>query len=171
MDQYDKGEKLGQGQFGVVNKAVHKKVIIEQCTVLIMCPRYPLLEGAQMLKSTLLADWKGCGHQEDPSWPCQGGTSSQTPYSTAFLTAHAIHVKYDPGNGVNCDSVQGINMTALREIKLLRELESPYILKLLDVFPHKRNLSLVMTFPTHSTKYIQPKHSICGGTTRRHVWK
>jgi serine/threonine protein kinase len=34
-------------------------------------------------------------------------------------------------------------MTALREIKLLRELHSPYIVRLLDIFPHKRNLSLV----------------------------
>ena len=38
---------------------------------------------------------------------------------------------------------QGINMTALREIKLLREIENPFIVRLLDVFPHKRNLSLV----------------------------
>ena len=39
--------------------------------------------------------------------------------------------------------VQGMNMTALREIKLLREIKNPYIARLLDVFPHKRNLSLV----------------------------
>ncbi len=41
--------------------------------------------------------------------------------------------------------VKGINMTALREIKLLREIDNPYIVRLLDVFPHKRNLSLVST--------------------------
>lgn len=35
-------------------------------------------------------------------------------------------------------------MTALREIKLLRELRGPYIVQLLDVFAHKRkNLQLV----------------------------
>ena len=34
-------------------------------------------------------------------------------------------------------------MTALREIKLLRELEDPHIVRLLDVFPHKGNLALV----------------------------
>ena len=34
-------------------------------------------------------------------------------------------------------------MTALREIKLLREVDNPFIVRLLDVFPHKRNLSLV----------------------------
>lgn len=42
---------------------------------------------------------------------------------------------------------QGINMTALREIKLLRELEDPHILRLLDVFPHKGNLALVRGTP------------------------
>ena len=44
--------------------------------------------------------------------------------------------------------LQGINMTALREIKLLREIENPYIVRLLDVFPHKRNLSLVSRSPS-----------------------
>ena len=34
-------------------------------------------------------------------------------------------------------------MTALREIKLLREIDNTFIVRLLDVFPHKRNLSLV----------------------------
>lgn len=35
-------------------------------------------------------------------------------------------------------------MTALREIKLLRELRGPHIVQLLDVFAHKRkNLQLV----------------------------
>lgn len=38
-------------------------------------------------------------------------------------------------------------MTALREIKLLKELRSPSIVRLLDVFPHKRNLSLVRACP------------------------
>lgn len=38
-------------------------------------------------------------------------------------------------------------MTALREIKLLREIDNPYIVRLLDVFPHKRNLSLVQYLP------------------------
>lgn len=37
-------------------------------------------------------------------------------------------------------------MTALREIKLLRELEDPHIVRLLDVFPHKGNLALVGGF-------------------------
>lgn len=36
-------------------------------------------------------------------------------------------------------------MTALREIKLQRELNSNRVVKLLDVFEHKNNLSLVRT--------------------------
>lgn len=38
---------------------------------------------------------------------------------------------------------QGVNVTALREVKFLRELDSPYIVRLLDVFPQKRGISLV----------------------------
>ena len=43
-------------------------------------------------------------------------------------------------------------MTALREIKLLREIDNPYIVRLLDVFPHKRNLSLVCRSPSILSK-------------------
>jgi len=39
--------------------------------------------------------------------------------------------------------LQGINMTSLREIKLLKEIHSPYIVELLDVFPHKRKVTMV----------------------------
>ena len=34
-------------------------------------------------------------------------------------------------------------MTALREIKLLKELRSPHLVQLIDVFPHKHSLLLV----------------------------
>lgn len=36
-------------------------------------------------------------------------------------------------------------MTALREIKILRELQDPYVVQLLDVFSHKANIHLVRT--------------------------
>jgi hypothetical protein len=39
--------------------------------------------------------------------------------------------------------LQGINVTSLREIKLLREIKSPYVVELLDVFPHKRKVNMV----------------------------
>lgn len=41
------------------------------------------------------------------------------------------------------DVKQGVNVTTLREIKLLRELRSPLIINLLEVFQHKKNLVLV----------------------------
>ncbi len=50
--------------------------------------------------------------------------------------------------------LQGINMTALREIKLLREIDNPFIVRLLDVFPHKRNLSLVCRSPLNLLLYV-----------------
>lgn len=41
---------------------------------------------------------------------------------------------------------EGVNVTALREIKLLKELNDPNIIELVDVYPHKRNLHLVFPF-------------------------
>ena len=38
---------------------------------------------------------------------------------------------------------EGMDMTALREIKVLKELHHPHILNMYDVFHHKRNLNLV----------------------------
>lgn len=40
-------------------------------------------------------------------------------------------------------ALQGVNVTALREVKFLRELNSPHVVRLLDVFPQKRGISLV----------------------------
>ncbi|ESQ27811.1 hypothetical protein EUTSA_v10018665mg [Eutrema salsugineum] len=41
---------------------------------------------------------------------------------------------------------EGVNITALREIKLLKELKHPHIIELIDAFPHKENLHLVFEF-------------------------
>ncbi|XVF12252.1 hypothetical protein REPUB_Repub08aG0099700 [Reevesia pubescens] len=41
---------------------------------------------------------------------------------------------------------EGLNFTALREIKLLKELKDPNIIGLIDAFPHKGNLYLVFEF-------------------------
>jgi cyclin-dependent kinase 7 len=37
-------------------------------------------------------------------------------------------------------------VTALREVKLLRELRSPHLVRLLDVLPQRRGLALVMEY-------------------------
>ena len=39
-----------------------------------------------------------------------------------------------------------MNFTALREIKLLKELKDPNIIELIDAFPHDGNLHLVFEF-------------------------
>ena len=41
---------------------------------------------------------------------------------------------------------EGINFTAILEIKLLRELHHPHVVPLVDVFSKKRNLHLVFEF-------------------------
>lgn len=41
---------------------------------------------------------------------------------------------------------EGVNFTALREIKLLKELKDPSVIELIECFPHKGNLHLVFEF-------------------------
>lgn len=48
--------------------------------------------------------------------------------------------------GSRAEAKDGINRTALREIKLLQELNHPNVICLVDVFGHKSNISLVMDF-------------------------
>ncbi|XP_041373932.1 cyclin-dependent kinase 7-like [Gigantopelta aegis] len=48
--------------------------------------------------------------------------------------------------GTRAEAADGINRTALREIKLLQELSHHNIIGLLDVFGHKSNVSLVFDF-------------------------
>ena len=48
--------------------------------------------------------------------------------------------------GQKSDARDGINRTALREIKLLQELQHPNIIGLLDVFGHKSNISLIFDY-------------------------
>jgi len=48
--------------------------------------------------------------------------------------------------GTQAEAKDGINRTALREIKLLQELHHRNVIELVDVFGHKSNVSLVMDF-------------------------
>ena len=65
------------------------------------------------------------------------------------LTAYQLCTIWQTGKVVAIKKIrlgkakEGVNVTALREIKLLRELHGPHIVQLIDVFPHKQNLSLV----------------------------
>jgi serine/threonine protein kinase len=38
---------------------------------------------------------------------------------------------------------QGLDVTSLREIKVLRELKSPYVVSVLDIVPHKKKFTMV----------------------------
>ena len=48
--------------------------------------------------------------------------------------------------GSRSEAKDGINRTALREIKLLQEIQHENIINLTDVFGHKSNVSLVMDY-------------------------
>ena len=48
--------------------------------------------------------------------------------------------------GSRAEAKDGINRTALREIKLLQELSHPHVISLLDVFGQRSNVSLVFDF-------------------------
>ncbi|KAL2720675.1 cyclin-dependent kinase 7 [Vespula squamosa] len=53
--------------------------------------------------------------------------------------------------GSRAEARDGINRTALREIKLLQELKHDNVIGLLDVFGHKSNVSLTLGTPTEET--------------------
>lgn len=44
------------------------------------------------------------------------------------------------------ESKDGVSTSALREIMTLQELNSPYVIRMLDSFPHKKNLMLVFEY-------------------------
>ncbi|KAF6266731.1 kinase-like domain-containing protein [Scenedesmus sp. NREL 46B-D3] len=68
-------------------------------------------------------------------------------------------------------SKEGINVTSLREIKLLREIRSPYVVELLDVFPHKRKVNMVMEFLDSDLEaLIKPRAWCCPRVTSRPTW-
>ncbi|RZF39872.1 hypothetical protein LSTR_LSTR008477 [Laodelphax striatellus] len=62
--------------------------------------------------------------------------------------------------GSLAEAKDGINRTALREIKLLQELNHPNIIGLLDVFGHKSNVSLVFDYMHTDLEVIIKDQSI-----------
>lgn len=62
--------------------------------------------------------------------------------------------------GSRAEAKDGINRTALREIKLLQELEHPNIIGLLDVFGHRSNVSLVFDYMDTDLEVIVKDTSI-----------
>jgi len=62
--------------------------------------------------------------------------------------------------GSRSEAKDGINRTALREIKLLQEIQHDNIINLSDVFGHKSNVSLVMDFMDTDLEVIIKDNSI-----------
>uniref|UniRef100_A0A2K5J083 Cyclin-dependent kinase 7 n=1 Tax=Colobus angolensis palliatus TaxID=336983 RepID=A0A2K5J083_COLAP len=62
--------------------------------------------------------------------------------------------------GHRSEAKDGINRTALREIKLLQELSHPNIIGLLDAFGHKSNISLVFDFMETDLEVIIKDNSL-----------
>lgn len=55
---------------------------------------------------------------------------------------------------------EGLNFTALREIKLLKELHNPNIIELIDAFPYKGGLHLVFEFMESDLEAVIRNRSI-----------
>jgi cyclin-dependent kinase 7 len=62
--------------------------------------------------------------------------------------------------GSKAEFSDGVNRTALREIKLLQELHHPNIISLFDVFGHKSNISLVFDFMDTDLELVIRDNSI-----------
>jgi cyclin-dependent kinase 7 len=62
--------------------------------------------------------------------------------------------------GSRAEAKDGINRTALREIKLLQELNHENVIELVDVFGHKSNVSIVMGFMDTDLEVIIKDNSI-----------
>ncbi|CAI5995646.1 unnamed protein product [Closterium sp. NIES-64] len=60
------------------------------------------------------------------------------------------------------DCKEGVNVTALREIKLLQELHHPHIIDLIDIYPHKRNLNLVLEFMETDLEEVEGDEAAAG---------
>ena len=117
MDAYEKGETLGQGTFGVVYKAVHKEVS---------------RGGGLKVEEERM---RRGGDRERKTQPRPASLSTQlkkkpsTQKTGRFVAIKKIRV---------ANASEGVSVTALREVKLLRELRGhPNVLELLDAFSHK----------------------------------
>eukprot|EP00798_Chlamydomonas_sp_ICE-L_P022421 gene22421-29533_t len=82
------------------------------------------------------------------------GTFGQVFKATHKETGQVVAVKK-----INLgDSKEGINVTALREIKLLRELKHPHVVEMIDAFPIKKNIGLdksLVLSPADVKSYMQ----------------
>nr|CAD7402269.1 unnamed protein product [Timema cristinae] len=83
---------------------------------------------------------------EDPQQPLSKNVKFATVFKARDSLNDTIVAVKKIKLGSRAEAKDGINRTALREIKLLQELKHPNIINLMDVFGHKSNVSLVFDF-------------------------
>ena len=112
-DRYLKQEVLGQGTYGVVFKATDTKVT----------PHSIFFKRSHETRVHILLNVLNLGWQETDFVFL--GPNLQNGKTVAIKKIRLGKEK------------EGVNITALREIKLLKELKHPHIIELVDAFPHK----------------------------------
>jgi cyclin-dependent kinase 7 len=61
------------------------------------------------------------------------------PFSHSIVAIKKIRLR---------SAAEGLSLEAIREIKLLQELDHPNVLKLMDIFSHHSNINLVLEYMT-----------------------
>lgn len=86
--------------------------------------------------------------QLDPSERYRKGvTLGQGTYGTVYKAFDIVTNKTVAVKKIHLgEAKEGVNVTALREIKMLKELSHPHIIQLIDAYPHKQNLHIVFEF-------------------------
>ena len=118
----------------------------------------------------LAADGRGGGDQEDPgrgegrgeergsaqglTVAHSGPTHSPRPAPPAWARPACPASILPRALPPTPHHTQGVNVTALREVKLLRELRSPHLVRLLEVLPLKRGLALVMEYCESDLEHV-----------------
>ncbi len=127
MENYTKGVVLGVGTFGKVLMATHKEVgAARRGRAAQLCQLLPCSPGAASgTQACCLAS----------PLPRANSAAASLPQQTGEVVAIK---KIQVG-----EKGEGVNVTALREVKLLRELRSPYLVRLLEVLPQKKGINLV----------------------------
>ncbi|THG07893.1 hypothetical protein TEA_021065 [Camellia sinensis var. sinensis] len=137
-DRYLKREVLGEGTYGVVYKAIDTKQW-HLGTWQKVADRY--LKREVLGEGTYGVVYKAIDTKERKSF--YGALSGDVGRCCLCgKTGQTVAIKKIRLG----KQKEGVNFTALREIKLLKELKDPNIIELIDAFPHKGNLHLVFEF-------------------------
>jgi cyclin-dependent kinase 7 len=77
----------------------------------------------------------------------KGPVIGEGTYGSVFKATHKASGRIVAIKKIRVGSSKdGVHQSAIREIKALKELQSPYIVELLDVFPNKSSISMVFEY-------------------------